>query len=632
MNANRIQELEKLIIHHKERYYKGQAEISDEKYDKLEAELKKLDPQNPVLNLVGFIQDEAPNKVAHQKKMLSLDKTYDEADLIKWIGKEPVISIFKIDGSSCSLIYENGHLSVAKTRGDGSLGENITKKAVFISDIPKSVPTKTSFEVRGEVYCIEAQFIHLSQEMKDLGLGAPTSQRNIVAGLLGRKENVQLARFLSFKAFDLISDEKFSFEHQKLDGLKKLGFITPEYEIHKNTKELERRIKEAKDFMASGDYLIDGLVLVYDNLKIHAELGETSHHPRYKIAFKFAGDTKVTTINDLEWGVSRNGRLTPVALVEPVELSGAMIGRVTLHNFGMVRNFELKAGDKIEIIRSGEVIPKFLGVSERSETGKFKYPHNCPSCTTELKIDDIWLYCPNDLCPSKIKEEILNYIHKAGIDDVSDKRLEEMIAKGLVEHIPDLYRLKIEDFLLLDKVKDKLASKMFENIQKTKEQSLAQFISAIGVEGVSITKSEKIIAQGFNTIEKFMGITLEKMLNIEGFAEKSSTDILNSLRMKTQLVEELLSLGVKIKADEINTGEGPLVGFKFCITGELSNPRGEVEKLIKKNGGVMVSSVSKNTSYLVTNEEESSSSKFVKAKTLGVPIINEATLLKMMEG
>ncbi|HXH75112.1 MAG TPA: NAD-dependent DNA ligase LigA [Bacteriovoracaceae bacterium] len=631
MNVTRIQELEKLIIYHKEKYYTGHAEISDEKYDQLENELKKLDAKNPVLQLVGFKQEEATTKLPHQRKMLSLDKTYSEADLMKWIGKETVVSLFKIDGSSCSLIYENGHLVQAKTRGDGQFGENIRKKAMFITDIPKSVPFKGNFEVRGEIYCVEPQFIHLSGEMKNLGLDAPTSQRNIVAGLLGRKENVQLARFLNFKAFDLISDQKFSYEHEKLDELMKNGFITPDYQIHKNSKDLEQSIKEAKDFIASGDYLIDGLVLIYDDLRLHAELGETSHHPRYKIAFKFAGDTKTTKINEIEWGVSRNGRLTPVALVEPVELSGAMIGRVTLHNFGMVRNFELKSGDTIEIIRSGEVIPKFLGVVEKSK-GKFSFPENCPSCSTELKIDDIWLYCPNDTCASKVKEEILNYIHKSGVDDVSDKRLEEMILKGLVEHIPDLYRLKVEDFLLLEKVKDKLATKMFENIQKTKVQRLSQFISAIGVEGVSVAKSEKIIAQGYNTIEKIMSLTLEKMMNIEGFAEKSSTDFLSSMKKKAPLIEELLALGIHVKADEISTGEGPLTGFKFCITGELSTSRAQVEKLIKQNGGVMVGSVSKNTTFLLTNETESSSSKFVKAKTLGIPVISEDDLNKMLQG
>lgn len=630
MKTSRIQELEKLILHHKERYYRGHAEISDEKYDHLEDELKKLDPSNPVLQLVGFKQTEATNKVEHQRKMLSLDKTYDEKDLTKWVDKHDVVSVFKIDGSSCSLIYENGHLVTAKTRGDGQFGENITKKAVFIPDIPKFIPEKRSCEVRGEVYCVEANFFHLSKEMQELGLEAPTSQRNIVAGLLGRKENIQLSRYLSFKAFDIISDEKFTKEHQKLDALKKDGFITPDYEVHKGAKGLDTRIAEAKAFMADGDYLIDGLVLVYDDLKLHNELGETSHHPRYKIAFKFQGDTKVAQINEIEWGVSRNGTLTPVALIEPTELSGAVIGRVTLHNFGLVQNFQLKAGDKIEIIRSGEVIPKFMGVVERSHH-PFSYPTKCPSCDSDLVVQDIWLSCINELCPAKVKEEILNYIRKAGIDDVSDKRLEEMINKGLVERIPDLYRLTEENFLLLDKVKDKLAKKMFENIQKTKEQNLAQFISAIGVEGVSITKSEKIIAQGYNTLEKIQALTLDKMLQFEGFAEKSSTDILSSLGKKKELIAELLSVGVKVKADEISSGEGPLSGLKFCITGELSQPRPQIEKMIKQNGGV-IAGVSKNLNYLVTNEEESSSSKFVKAKSLGVAIINEDGLMKLLKG
>lgn len=631
MNANRIQELERLILHHKELYYRGKAEISDEAFDKLENELKKIDPENPILKLVGHMQIDTNLKVAHQRKMLSLEKTYNEDDLIKWIGKEDVISVYKIDGSSCSLIYKNGHLDMAKTRGDGQFGENITKKAMFIADIPKAIPTQEEIEVRGEIFCIEVNFFHLSSEMEKMGLEKPSSQRNIVAGLLGRKENIQLASFLSFKAFDLISDEKFKKEHDKLDKLKKLGFELPEFEIHSSKKEVEKRILDAKDFMVKGDYLIDGLVFVYDDLKLHSELGETSHHPRYKMAFKFAGDTKVTEIQEIEWGVSRNGILTPVALVSPVELSGAMISRVTLHNFGLVKNYELKQGDKIEIIRSGEVIPKFLGIVEKSKN-KFLYPTQCPSCESKLTIQDIWLFCENEICPAKVKEEILNYIQKSGIDDLSDKRLEEMINKGLVERIPDLYRLKVEDFLLLDKVKDKLANKMFENIQKTKEQTLAQFISAIGVEGVSIAKSEKIIAQGYNTIDKIMSLTLEKMQNIEGFAEKSSQSFLQSLSKRKKLVEELLDLGIKIKADEINTGEGPLKDMKFCITGELSMPRGEFEKLIKKNGGVMVSSVSKNTSYLVTNETDSSSSKFVKAKQLNIPVVSEDQLLKMIEG
>lgn len=629
MKANRIQELEKQILHHKELYYRGKAEISDEAYDKLEIELKKLDSKSPILKLVGHMQVDNNLKVAHQTKMLSLDKTYDEADLTKWIGKEDVISVLKIDGSSCSLIYKDGHLAMAKTRGDGQHGENITKKAMFIGDIPKGIPYEGELEVRGEIFCIEKNFFQLSKEMEELGLEKPTSQRNIVAGLLGRKENIGLSSYLSFKAFDLISDDKYAKEQDKLKELKRLGFDLPDLEIHQNKKDVEKRLAEAKEFMVKGEYLIDGLVFVYDDLKLHKELGETSHHPRYKIAFKFAGDTKTTQIKEIEWGVSRNGTLTPVALVEPVELSGAMIGRVTLHNFGLVQNYELKTGDTIEIIRSGEVIPKFLQVVEKSE-GKFSYPHNCPSCHSKLVIQDIWLFCENEKCPAKVKEEILNYIHKSNMDDLSDKRLDEMMSKGIVEQIPDLYKLTVDHLMMLDKVKDKLANKMFENIQKSKNQNLAQFISAIGVEGVSTAKSERIINQGYNTLEKILDLTMDKMKNIEGFAEKSSEAFLNSIRKKEPLIQELLKVGVKVKADEVASGEGPLKGFKFCITGELSMNRTEFEKLIKNNGGVMVSSVSKNTSYLITNETESSSSKFVKAKDLSIPIINEDQLLKMI--
>lgn len=629
MKANRVQELEKLILYHKELYYRGKAEISDEAYDKLESELKKLDSSNPILKLIGHMQIDNNLKVAHKRKMLSLDKTYDENDLIKWIDKEDVISIYKIDGSSCSLIYKDGHLSMAKTRGDGQYGENITKKAMFISDIPKSIPYKGELEVRGEIFCIESSFFHLSKEMEKMGLEKPSSQRNIVAGLLGRKENIHLSGFLNFKAFDLVSEEKHTKERQKLEELKKFGFDIPDYEIHSEKKSVEKTIQEAKEFMVKGEYLVDGLVFVYDDLKLHSELGETSHHPRYKLAFKFAGDTKVTHINEIEWGVSRNGTLTPVAHVEPVELSGALIGRVTLHNFGLVQNYELKAGDKIEIIRSGEVIPKFLQVVVKS-SGEFAYPKKCPSCNSKLVIQDIWLFCENEMCPTKVKEEILNYIQKSGIEDLSDKRLEEMMAKGLVEEIPDLYEMTIDHLLMLEKVKDKLANKMYENIQKSKDQSLAQFISAIGVEGVSITKSEKIIAQGYNTLDKVLSLTLDKMMNIEGFAEKSSQTFLASIHKKEPLIRELLKVGIKVKADELSSGEGALKELKFCITGELSMGRSEFEKLIKKNGGVMVGSVSKNTSFLITNETESSSSKFVKAKDLGIPIISEKKLLKMI--
>jgi len=629
MKKNRIQELESFILHHKELYYRGKAEISDEAYDQIEEELRSLDPHNSVLELVGYMLSDSEDKIPHQKKMLSLDKTYSETDLLKWIGKEDVLSILKIDGSSCSLIYQDGILKLAKTRGDGQLGENITKKVMFIPSVPKKIKLKGEVEIRGEVFCYESNFFELTKEMEVRGLEKPTSQRNIVAGILGRKENIYLAKFLNFKAFDIISDEKFKLESEKLKLLKMNGFDLPDYDVTHSNEEAENRISQARNFMSEGDYLTDGLVFVYNKIALHEELGETSHHPRYKLAFKFAGDTKVTKIESIEWGVSRNGILTPVAHVSPVELSGAMISRVTLHNFGMVRNFELAVGDEIEIIRSGEVIPKFLSVVKKSKT-KFTYPELCPSCNQKIEIVDIRLLCKNSSCPAKVKEEILNYIKNSGMEDLSDKRLEEMIRKGFIKDITDLYQLTEENLLSLDKVKEKMATKILTTIEKSKEQNLSQFIAAIGIEGVSTTKCEKIINHGYQTIEDIQNLDLENMMQIEGFAEKSSTSFIQSLESKRDLIANLKKVGVKIKKAVSTQGSGNLNDQKFCITGELSMPRNQFEKLIKENGGTMVSSVSKNTTYLITNEKDGTSSKYKNAIKLNIPIVTEDELLKMI--
>ena len=622
-----IRALEAEISRHKALYYQGTPEISDETYDKIEAKLKKLDPENPILKMVGSPIDDSVIKVSHQKKMLSLDKTYELKALAKFLEQGPLVSIFKIDGSSCSLLYDRGHLVMAKTRGDGSQGENITKKAAYINDIPKTLSRPLSLEVRGEIFCKSSGFHAIVQEMQAMELEKPTSQRNIVAGLLGRKEHITFSRHLSFQAFDAIGVEAKT-EEQKLKQLQELGFTVPEWELHTSGKSLEKRVDEAKAFMAEGDYLIDGLVFVIDNLQLHEELGETSHHPRYKLAFKFQGATRVARINEITWQVSRNGVLTPVAEIEPTELSGAAINRVTLHNMGGVKDFSLKPGDEIQIVRSGEVIPKFLSVV-KSELGKPSLPKVCPSCGTPVQEEDIWLLCPNDLCPAKQLEVILHWVRQASVDDLSEKRLQEMIDKGLLSTIPDLYKLQLDDLMTLDKVKDKLAGKLFENIQKTKTLDRAVFLSAIGVEGVSTTKAEKIVANGHNTLEKILNLDAETLIAAEGFAEKSAHDIVKSIQSKKELIKELEKLGITTTAPRVITG-GVLEGKKVCITGALSAPRAEIEKLIKLNGRIVVGSVSKNTDFLLTNDTDPASAKYKKALEVGTTVIKEEAFLQLV--
>lgn len=628
MNSSKIKALEEEIIKHKSLYYRGKAQISDQEYDDLEQKLKKLDPENPILQAVGA-KVNGNNKVSHDKKMLSLEKTYDIESLIKWIGEEEILALFKIDGTSCSLLYEKGHLVMAKTRGDGKVGENITDKAYFIKSIPKTISIMSKTEVRGEIYCTNEGFVSLTHKMSELGLEKPSSQRNIVAGLIGRKENIYLAEELEFKGFDLLNDElKLSTEEEKLLTLQKNAFVLPPFLVTKKISEVKNFCERTKSFIEDGEYLIDGMVVVYNKVSLHEELGETSHHPRYKMAFKFQGVSAMTTIESIEWNVSRNGVLTPVSLVRPVELSGAQIRRVTLHNYGVVRDHELKSGDEIEIVRSGEVIPKFISVSKRS-TGEVAFPQKCPSCGEPLEIQDIWLKCINDSCPDKILQEIVFFAKKIGIDDISEKRLLEMIKIRLVSTIPDLYKLSVDDFLKLDKVKEKLSQKMYQNIQKTKSVSLVTFLTALGIEGIASNKWEKIMSAGFNSLDKVLGLKLEQLIEIDGFAEKSAKDILNSLLSKRKLIKELLAIGFKIENDQ-TFSEGKLSGEKVCITGQLSRKRSDIEKDLKSNGAVVVGSVSKNTTILLTNETDSTSSKFKKAKELGTRVMSEEEVYQLI--
>ncbi len=627
--TEKIKSLEVEILKHKNLYYQGKPEISDYEFDKLEEELKNLDPKNPVLSFIGssFFVGE---KVEHASKMLSLNKTYKLEELERWMDTKEVVSTFKIDGSSCSLIYNSGKLTLAKTRGDGRFGEKITNKVLYIDHVPKSLEGyNKNFEIRGEIFCREKDFIHLSQEMEKLNLEKPTSQRNIVAGLLGRKENIELARFLSFQAFEFISNEEsLHTEEDKFRHLRKLGFETPEYNKSKSRKEIEAQVEEAREFMSQGDYLIDGLVVSFNNLDLHDRLGETAHHPRYKIAFKFEGEMKPTIIKSISWQVSRNGILTPVANVESVELSGANVSRVTLHNFGLVKQFNLKTGDKINIIRSGEVIPKFIDVVKSSDES-FNYPVECPSCDQETVVDDIRLLCKNPSCPEKVKDEILNFIRKVGIENLSDKRLVELIESGLVRDIPSLFDLTSEKLMELDKVKDKLATKIVQSISDAKNMELVTFLSSLGISGGAYNKCEKIVHNGYDSWEKIKSITPEKLVEIESFAEKSSQDFFNSLQEKLPLAEMLLKKGVKLKKSTFKS-DTQISGKKFCITGSLSMKRSDLQKMIKENGGIAVSSVSSATDFLITNDKESSSSKFKKANELNIPILSEAEFVSML--
>ncbi len=627
----RMTQLAGAVMHHKRRYYAGQPEISDVAFDQLEDELRSLHPEHPALAFVGVEPASTSKKVSHAVPMLSLAKTYKVEELLDWKGQEVIIGSPKVDGNSLSLVYEKGILQCGKTRGDGRVGEDVTDKVRWIAECPPRLVAPVSIEVRGEVYCSTHRFAGLVEEMLARELERPTNPRNIVAGLLGRKLHFDLCHHFQFFAFDVLGESaegKFQTEIEKYEWLAQLGFKVLPHEQLDDDQALQQFMDTMRRRMTEDEIAYDGAVFVYNRLTLQKQLGSTSHHPRFKMSFKWPGQTAVSTIERIEWATSRLGIVTPVAVIEPVQLSGAKITNITLHNAEHVSAYNLKAGDRIEIIRSGEVIPKFLQVVEGA-SGQFAWPKTCPSCGSSLEFDSVRLKCPNEsACPAQRAGFILNWIRAAGIDDLSDKRLEQMLQVGLLQDVTDLYQLQPEDFMQLPATKEKMAQKLYGNIQASKTLPLAAFLNGMGIEGAGLRSWEKLL-EHFPDLESLQAAQVNDIMEVEGFAEKSAEQIVQGLKRRKPLIQKLLKVGVKprVEARPHQVGAGTLTGRQFVITGSLSRPREEVEKDIRNAGGKTASSVSKNTFALVTNDTDSSSSKMKKAKELGIPIWSEDQLL-----
>ena len=627
-DISRLNFLVDKILQNKRLYYLGTPKLSDVAYDRLEEELKLIAPDHPVLSFVGGNTDSKFRKIVHKVPMLSLAKTYSIPELCAWVDDRPVMATLKVDGVSLSLNYQNGRLLVGKTRGNGREGEDVTDKVLWVGECIAHISLQGECEVRGELYCTDDSFLKLSDEMVARGLERPSNPRNIVSGILGRKNHQDLARFFDFFAFDVIVESQqmlFNTELQKFEWLETAGFKVPEHKLCSSKEGIESYLNFARDFLESGDIGIDGVVFSYNELSLHQDLGSTSHHPRYKMSFKWAGETGTSEIREISWSTSRFGVVTPVAIIEPIFLSGASISNVTLHNAAHVRSHQLKAGDTIEVIRSGEVIPKFLSVV-RSAPGSVLIPTKCPSCGSELSFDGIRLNClANFSCPSQLSGAILNWIRAVNIEDLSEKRLQQLLDIGLVKEIPDLYRLEEADLLKLPATKETMAKKLVKNIESSKAPELANFLNGLGVPGMGLN-SWNDICKVAPKLDSICTLKVEDIEAINGFATKTAVAIVKGLLERADLIQNLLEVGVKPKEPLFSEKTGKLFGLTFVITGALSRPRSEIEKVIADHGGKVVGSVSKNTSVLLTNDQDTSSSKALKAKELGVKIWTELQL------
>ena len=632
MSSTAVERLANLILQHKKFYYSGTPEISDTEYDQLEEELRKLSPNHPVLDMVGSEPTEkkkASAKVKHKIPMLSLDKTYDSEQLIEWSAGKELLATYKLDGNSLSLIYEEGKLIQAKTRGNGKFGEDVSDKIAWVSDcLPflelNSVPA--NFEIRGELCCSQGQFSNISAEMAALELEQPSSPRNIVSGILGRKKHLELARFFNFFAFDLISsnEEIFTSEKDKMNTLQNLGYRVPTFALLTNNSEILNFLSEAKENISKNAFGIDGIVFTYNNTSTHQELGSTAHHPKYKLSFKWQGETAQAKIEDFVWSTSRLGIVTPVAIIDPVFLSDAQIRNITLHNASHVKTNNLKIGDVIEIVRSGEVIPKFLRVIETQE-GSYRFPALCPACGGRLEFDEIRLTCTNTAnCPAQQLGRILNWIKCVDIEDLSEKRLQALLDCELVSHASDLYKLKKYDFLKIPLTKEKMADKLFLNIQKRKNIPLNSFLNGLGIRGIGQTTWDLIIKQ-YPTLENVLSLSTTDLLKIKGFAEKMALQVVSGLEECQNDIEKFLAAGVTLE-NQNRLSSIKFVDKNFVITGTLSAPRNDIVLALKKHGAKVSASVSKNTFVLIINDPNSQSSKAKKARELNIPMWTEQRL------
>lgn len=601
-------------------------------------------PTSPTIRVGGAVEKRFP-QITHKERLYSLDNTYSYDDLKAWYEKlqknyglnfpPELVCELKIDGLAVSLTYKNGRFDTGATRGDGVVGENITNNLRTIKTIPENLPKSLSaLEVRGEIFMPKSAFDNLNKKQLETSGKLFANPRNAAAGSLRQLDSsVTEARELSmFSYYGRLDSDEFKIEShsQMLEFLENLGFNTnPEYKVCKNIDEAIDYCKTWDTKRQSLDYATDGVVIKLNSFMLQNELGFTSRAPRWATAFKFPPEEVSTIVENIEVNVGRSGAVTPVAILEPVFVSGSTVQRATLHNFDEIKRLNINIGDRVLIKKAAEIIPKIICVTEHAQNKEsaFETPLHCPSCHTKLvPIEgEVNLYCPNHLgCPSQIKGRLEYWVSKdcMDIDGLGDNIVSQLVDKEIVKTPADLYRLTVDDFLKLDLIAEKSALNLYNVIFASKNPPLSRFINSLGIRHVGKETSE-LLANRFKTFDNLKNASSDDILDIDGIGEKIAVSLLDffSNSFNNEVLTDLQNYGViPVAVDDSGSSE-LFKGKTFVITGSLSQTRDYFEKLIKQNGGKTSSSVSKKTSYVLAGEN--AGSKYDKAEALGVEIISE---------
>ena len=673
----KINDLANLLSYHSNKYYnEASPEISDSVFDALRDELESLDPNHPQLSRVGADPPPGSVKIEHEFPMRSLDKANTEEQVFHFVSQTTAkgrrfVCQPKLDGSALSLEYRRGRLVRAATRGNGTRGEDITANVRRIPNIPDKLTWDGDCHIRGEVVMpldiFEQKYSDIAPNPRNLAAGS-LRQKSIDAGK-GRAEDLAFFAYgVEFpsgdsKHPDSPNHPEFKYDSEAISWLSSMEIEvagneivsgSEDYDTSNKIIEITKRWTESR---YSEPWEIDGVVIKLDRLDKRELLGMTAHHPRWALAWKFPPQEAISVLMEVNWQTGRTGNVTPVSRIAPVIVSGVTVENTTLHNKGEVERLGMSIGDKVRVVRRGDVIPKIIEVLGRAtvddlegrtysdgspfnqelpEASGITIPTKCPRCETVLVVDGAFLKCNNLDCPARLERTILYWCRKLELDGIGEKLAKQLCSSGLVSSLADLYRLdeRKGELLSLDRMAEKSANNILKQLNNSKSMTLSTFISALGLPRIG-PEIATLICSEVETLDELIAMlsdreeAVERLVKIERIGEVVANLLLDGISNRKESILDLHSKIVIVEDNKL-VSQGTLNGETFCITGTLSRPRKEIALSIKAQGGKVVSSVSGNLDFLVSGD--SSGSKMEKATRMGVKIINEDELYELLGG
>ena len=653
-----IEELSLKIDYHRKKYYLEDApEITDDEFDSLMHELKDLEaqfpdlkkPTSPTTRVGGYVAEKF-EKVSHRVPLKSLNDVFSPEEVASYLekcenalGHKPYFAVeYKIDGLSVSLEYENGSFVRGATRGDGTIGEDITENLKTVSTIPLVLNEKIPYLcVRGEVYMPKKSFALLNEKRDENGETPFANPRNAAAGSLRQLDSkICASRNLSIFIFniqEISGGPEIKSHKESLDYLKKLGFVvSPSYETFCDFDEIMRKIESFNEHRNSLAFDIDGAVVKADSYSDREVLGELPHVPKWAIAYKYPPEEKTTKLVSIEVNVGRTGVITPFAVLEPVKLAGSVVSRATLHNADFIAERDIREGDMVVVRKAGDIIPEILKVDTkyRDVQVPFMMPEKCPSCGEVVTREEgeAAYRCVNPECPAQLSRSLEHFVSRdaMNIDGCGEAQINALIENGLVKDAADLYFLKAEQIETLDRMGKKSAENLISAIEKSKEAGLSRLLHALGIRHVG-KQTAIALSKFYGSLDAVMTADEESLSGIDDVGKVVAKSIANyfSLESSKHICQKLKDAGVVTEDKTAEKKSNKLEGLTFVITGTLPNmKREEAAAIIEENGGKTSGSVSKKTSYLLCGSD--AGSKLTKAEALGVPVISLDDLLEMI--